>query len=69
VISAASCGVAGFDLRMSMLRPEFVAPFFPLKAIIGIALPLFIVTMVSLNLPGMSFLGVYGFRPDSGRLV
>ncbi len=52
-----------------MPRPELVTPTFSLDAIIGIAVPLFIVTMASQNLPGLAVLGAYGFRPDPGRLV
>jgi benzoate membrane transport protein len=43
---------------------EVVAPSFSAGAIIGLALPLFIVTMASQNLPGLSVLGSFGFRPS-----
>lgn len=42
---------------------EGVAPHFTAAALIGIALPLFIVTMASQNLPGMGVLATNGFRP------
>src|SRR5882672_805414 len=45
-----------------------VAPSFSLAAIVGIALPLFIVTMASQNIPGIAVLNANGFRPDPGRL-
>ncbi|MDO9353595.1 MAG: benzoate/H(+) symporter BenE family transporter [Solirubrobacteraceae bacterium] len=41
----------------------FVAPVFSAAAIVGLALPLFIVTMASQNVPGMSVLAAHGFRP------
>ncbi len=69
LVIAASGRAAGFDLQTITPRPEFVAPTFSLQAIMGIALPLFIVTMASQNLPGLAVLGAYGFRPDPGRLV
>ncbi len=69
LVIAASGRAAGFDLQTITPRPEFVAPAFTLQAIMGIALPLFIVTMASQNLPGLAVLGAYGFRPDPGRLV
>ena len=69
LVIAASGRAAGFDLQTITPRPEFVAPTFTLQAIMGIALPLFIVTMASQNLPGLAVLGAYGFRPDPGRLV
>ncbi len=69
LVIAASGRAAGFDLQTITPRPEFVAPTFSLQAIMGIALPLFIVTMASQNLPGLAVLGAYGFRPDPGQLV
>jgi benzoate membrane transport protein len=69
LVIAVSGRAAGFDLASISPRPEFVAPTFSLDAIVGIALPLFIVTMASQNLPGLAVLGAYGFRPDPGRLV
>jgi benzoate membrane transport protein len=43
-------------------------PGFSLSAIIGIALPLFLVTMASQNIPGMAVLNVNGYRPAPGPL-
>ncbi len=42
---------------------EVVAPSFTPAALIGLALPLFIVTMASQNVPGMGVLSVHGYRP------
>jgi benzoate membrane transport protein len=41
----------------------FVAPAFTWEAMIGIALPLFVVTMASQNIPGFAVLATFGFRP------
>ena len=49
------------------LKLAFVAPTFGWESTIGIALPLFIVTMASQNIPGLSILRVNGFAPDAGR--
>jgi benzoate membrane transport protein len=48
--------------------PVPVMPEFSLAAIIGIALPLFFVTMASQNIPGMAVLNVNGYRPAPGPL-
>ena len=48
-------------------RPVLLMPVFSFDAIIGIALPLFIVTMASQNLPGLTVLGANGYRPAAGR--
>ncbi len=47
---------------------ELVLPRFTVPAIIGLALPLFIVTMASQNVPGIAVLGVHGYRPAPGPL-
>ena len=47
---------------------EFVTPVFTPQAAIGIALPLFLVTMASQNIPGMAVLNANGYRPAPGPL-
>jgi benzoate membrane transport protein len=49
-------------------RPMPVLPVFSASAMLGIALPLFIVTMASQNIPGMAVLDANGFRPEPGPL-
>lgn len=48
--------------------PEFVWPIFTLPGLISIALPLFIVTMASQNIPGIAVLKVNGYEPKPGPL-
>lgn len=48
--------------------PILVMPVFSVQAAIGIALPLFIVTMASQNIPGIAILNANGYRPDPGPL-
>lgn len=47
---------------------EFVFPVFNAAAMISIALPLFIVTMASQNIPGIAVLKVNDFHPNPGPL-
>ncbi len=47
---------------------EFVGPLFTLPALISIALPLFIVTMASQNIPGIAVLKVNHYEPNPGPL-
>lgn len=47
-------------------RPLLVTPVFTLDAAIGIALPLFVVTMASQNVPGLAVLHANGYRPEVG---
>ncbi|TYC63222.1 benzoate/H(+) symporter BenE family transporter [Rhodobacterales bacterium] len=57
--------LSGTDL---ISRPTLITPVFTLEAMISIALPLFIVTMASQNIPGIAVLRVYGYHPNSGPL-
>ncbi|WP_085032169.1 benzoate/H(+) symporter BenE family transporter [Ensifer aridi] len=49
-------------------RIEFVPPVFDAAAMVSIALPLFIVTMASQNIPGIAVLKVNDYHPDPGSL-
>lgn len=46
----------------------FVAPTFTLGGVIGIAIPLFIVTMAGQNIPGMAVLAAYDYKPDASPI-
>ncbi len=48
-------------------HPVLVWPAFTFAAV-GVAVPLFVVTMASQNIPGIAVLGVNGFRPEPGPL-
>jgi benzoate membrane transport protein len=48
--------------------PVLVSPRFDLSAMLGIGLPLFLVTMASQNIPGMAVLNANGYRPEPGPL-
>ncbi|NCP63751.1 MAG: benzoate/H(+) symporter BenE family transporter [Paraglaciecola sp.] len=54
-------------LQWSFARPVWVTPEFSLSALIGIGIPLFIVTMTSQNIPGVATLksSGYGAQPIS----
>jgi benzoate membrane transport protein len=49
-------------------RLELVTPVFTVQAAVGIALPLFLVTMASQNIPGMAVLNANGYKPAPGPL-
>ena len=50
-------------LGFALPRPVFVMPVFDLETTISIALPLFLVTMASQNIPGWAVLATFGYRP------
>jgi len=49
-------------------NPQPVMPAFVPATLLGISLPLFLVTMASQNIPGIAVLNANGFRPDPGPL-
>ncbi len=51
-----------------MPEPHLIAPVFTLAGFVSIALPLFIVTMASQNIPGIAVLKVNGYTPEPGPL-
>ncbi|RIV38845.1 benzoate/H(+) symporter BenE family transporter [Micromonospora radicis] len=53
------------------LRPviEVTAPQWSLPALVGVALPLFLVTMAAQNVPGTAVLVGYGYRPPLGSAL
>lgn len=59
-----------FSTLSSALVPtvEFVTPQFNVAAMVSIALPLFIVTMASQNIPGIAVLKVNDYHPAPGPL-
>ncbi|WP_429094296.1 benzoate/H(+) symporter BenE family transporter [Aeromonas veronii] len=67
------CSVRG-DLQMGTLHwqlasPLWTWPAFSLDALFGIALPLFIVTMTSQNMPGIAILLAHGYQPSTSSLI
>ena len=58
--------LAGADLTFSLTLPVFTAPVFTLGAAISLALPLFVVTMASQNLPGVAAIHAAGYGGAGG---
>ncbi|MCR6625713.1 MAG: benzoate/H(+) symporter BenE family transporter [Pseudoxanthomonas sp.] len=59
---AAGLGLLHVDgLSLQLAKPIFTTPTFSFAAIVGIALPLFIVTMASQNVPGVAVIRASGY--------
>ena len=65
ILWAAGTGTHGSldQLNLTLASPVFVAPGFSLPVLIGIGLPLYIVTMSSQNMPGVVALKACGYEP------
>ncbi len=67
------CALRG-DLQLDTLHwqlasPVWTWPSFSFNALFGIALPLFIVTMTSQNMPGITILRAHGYQPATSSLI
>jgi len=59
--------ISGITLEMT--QPIWVTPNFDISTLIGVGLPLFIVTMASQNLPGLAVLRGHGYQTPASPLV
>jgi len=61
IFVAATSGFTGARVRFDLTMPVLVHPVFSMAAVVSLALPLFIVTMASQNLPGVAAIQASGF--------
>ena len=73
IVGIACSAAAGLlhlqGLTLELARPVFVMPTFSLAAIVGIAMPLFIVTMASQNVPGVAVIRASGYSVPISPVV
>ena len=64
IVVGVGIALGGEAVDASLLVPhvEFVAPTFTVGALVGIALPLFVVTMASQNVPGVAIMRSFGYE-------
>jgi benzoate membrane transport protein len=68
VIVIAATPIPPEALAHAWPEPRLIAPSFTLQATVGIALPLFLVTMATQNVPGLAVMTANGYRPAVGPL-
>ena len=68
VMIAVTTDLPALETAALLPQPVLVLPTFSLAALVSIALPLFIVTMASQNIPGIAVLNANGFSPAPGPL-
>ncbi len=56
-------------VAFELARPQFVMPQFTWSAVVSLALPLFVVTMASQNLPGVAVMRATGYDMPVSRLI
>lgn len=57
------------DLQLELAQPVFTAPAWSTGALVSLALPLFVVTMASQNLPGVAVMRATGYDLPVSRLI
>ncbi|EXI69053.1 MAG: Inner membrane protein YdcO [Candidatus Accumulibacter adjunctus] len=69
-------GIAGVQdqlrldgLQLELAAPVFIAPRLSWTALVGVALPLFVVTMASQNVPGVAVIRASGYRVPISPLI
>jgi benzoate membrane transport protein len=68
VLIASTTHISAHAMGPIWPRPVLVVPTFSAAAMIGIALPLYVVTMASQNIPGIAVLNANGYHPEPGTL-
>ena len=66
VFVAARGQLANTDIALGLAMPVFTAPQFSWSAIVSLAIPLFVVTMASQNLPGVAVIKAAGYGGADG---
>ena len=66
VYAAARGQLAGAGISWGLAMPVFTAPSFKWNAIVSLAIPLFVVTMASQNLPGVAVIKAAGYGGVGG---
>ncbi|MEW7863967.1 benzoate/H(+) symporter BenE family transporter [Aeromonas diversa] len=56
-------------VSISVTTPVWMSPSFSWHSLIGVGIPLFVVTLASQNLPGMAVLHAHGYHPKASALI
>ncbi|KQX03787.1 benzoate/H(+) symporter BenE family transporter [Acinetobacter sp. RIT698] len=56
-------------LQWGLAKPVWMTPEFTWSAILGLALPLFVINMASQYLPGIAMIKSYGYKPHVNQLI
>ncbi len=57
------------NFHVALSTPSFIMPTFSIATMIGVGIPLFIVTMTSQNLPGVAIIQASGFHPPVSKVM
>ena len=70
IVLAATQGLLRVDdVRLEVATPVFTVPEFSWRALVGVALPLYVVTMASQNVPGVAVIRASGYQVPISPLI
>ncbi len=70
LLVASAQGLLMFEaISVQIAKPVFMAPSFVLSSLIGVGVPLFVVSMASQNVPGLAVLRANGYSTPASPLV
>lgn len=70
ILIAAAQGLMQLDgVRLELAQPVLTVPQLSVGAVVGVALPLFVVTMASQNVPGVAVMRASGYRVPISPLI
>lgn len=70
ILIAGAQGLLRMDtVRLQLAQPVLTPPQFSIGALVGVALPLFVVTMASQNVPGVAVIRASGYRVPISPLI
>lgn len=69
ILSASQGKIDMSSISLDLTVPVWQTPTFDLSVLIGIGLPLFIVTMASQNVPGIAVLRAHGYQTPASPLI
>lgn len=70
IVLARLLGLAeDMTLALKLTEPTFIEPDFDLATMIGLGIPLYLVTMAGQNLPGYAVLRTFGFTPPTQSIL
>ncbi len=69
IVAALEGKIDTSQLALQFTIPVFVMPEFDLAVLIGVGIPLFIVTMASQNVPGIAVLRAHGYQTPASPLI
>jgi benzoate membrane transport protein len=70
ILAAAAQGKLHLEsVPLALAWPAWTTPAFSLQSLVGVAIPLFVVTMASQNMPGVAVIRASGFAPPVSPLI